>query len=89
MAKKPKQTKGIERRNFLPFLGTGLLLSLLPTSMRASDKSEEKEEYQTLLKPDGTTVRVKTSKIKKSKKVRKNLSNSELLRWLDNNKDRS
>lgn len=89
MAKKPKQSKGIGRRKFLPFLGTGLLLSLIPGTTRASIKPEEKEEYETLLKPDGTTVRVKTSKIKKSKKVRKSLSNSELLRWLDNNKDRN
>ncbi len=89
MTKKPKQNKGIGRRKFLPFLGTGLLLSLLPSSIRAADKPEEQEEYETLLKPDGTTVRVKTSKIKKSKKVRKSLSNAELLRWLDKNKDRN
>ena len=40
------------------------------------------EEYQTLLKPDGTSVKVKTSTLKNSKVVRKNISNNSLLKWL-------
>ncbi len=70
-----------ERRKFLPILGTALLLPLLPVSLRASEREQE-PEYKTLLKPDGTAVRVKSVGLKKSKIVRKKISNKELLGWL-------
>lgn len=82
MKKKPENTKGIGRRKFLPILGTGLLIPLLPASLRAGEPEEQAAEYKTLLKPDGTAVKVKVSGLKKSKVVRKNISNSELLSWL-------
>lgn len=83
---KPVHNKGIGRRNFLPFLGSGILLSLLPTRVRAA-AAEPEEEYKTLLKPDGTAVRVKVSGLKKSRVVQKNISNTELLTWLKKDKD--
>ena len=70
-----------ERRKFLPILGTALLLPLLPVRLRASEKEQE-PEYKTLLKPDGTAVRVKSVGLQKSKIVRKEISNKELLAWL-------
>jgi len=82
MKRNKAQNKGLGRRRFLPILGTGLLLSLLPGRVRAAVKQEAEEEYKTLLKPDGTAVRVKVSGLKKSKVVRKNISNKELLSWL-------
>ena len=85
MNKKHKNDIRIGRRKFLPFLGTGLLISLLPSSARsASQTKEKKEQYQTLLKPDGTVVRVKSSKVTTAKKIRQKVNNSDLLNWLDN-----
>ena len=82
MSKKQSKNNGLARRRFLPILGTGLLLSLLPGKARAATAEKPEEEYKTLLKPDGTAVRVKVSGLKKSKVVRKNISNKELLSWL-------
>ncbi len=87
MKKNSKNPKGINRRKFLPILGTGLLLPLLPAQARASETdTPDSAEYKTLLKPDGTAVRVKVSSLEKSKVVKKKISNSELLNWLDTDK---
>ena len=88
MKKKSSENKGMGRRQVLPILGTGLLLPLLPASAQEA-VSEEDQEYVTLLKSDGTAVRVKASKLKKSKVVRKNISNKELRQWLDKNDNNS
>ena len=80
-----EEKKSITRRGFLPILGGGLLLPLLGFSNSASEKdncSGPEEEYQTLLKPDGTVVKVKVSSIKKAKVVKQNTSNTSLLKWL-------
>ena len=82
-----EKPKGINRRKFLPILGSGLLLPLFPATARTPDAdSSENEEYQTLLKADGTAVRVKISSLKKSSVVKKKISNAELLSWLDKDK---
>ena len=77
-----KNPKGIDRRKFLPILGSGLLLPLLPARAAESEK-QGTSAYKTLLKPDGTTVRVKVSSLNKSNVVKKKISNAELLSWLD------
>ena len=69
MKKQPENKKGIGRRQFLPVLGTGLLLPLLPLKAQSLELAETEDEYRTLLKPDGTAVRVKVSSLKKSKVV--------------------
>ena len=74
----------IGRRSFLPLLGGGLLLPFVGFGKAAS--IEKDDEYQTLLKPDGTTVRVKNSILSKAKIVEKNISNESLLGWLKKNK---
>lgn len=77
-----------KRRKILPILGGGLLLPMVPASAaKTAAPADTNEEYKTLLKPDGTTVRIKASKLKKSRVVRRNISNSELKGWLKNNKD--
>ena len=88
MKKKSTETRAMGRRKVLPILGTGLLLPLLPASAQESE-SKEDQEYVTLLKPDGTAVKVKASKLKKSKVVRKNISNTELRQWLDKKENNS
>jgi hypothetical protein len=83
-----KTKKGIQfsRRGILPLLGSTLLLPILgfgKTSMNDEIiDSDENEEYQTLLKPDGTAVRVKASAVKNSKIIQKNISNESFLSWL-------
>ena len=89
MKKQPENKKGIGRRQFLPVLGTGLLLPLLPVRAQSLETSEGEDEYQTLLKPDGTAVRVKVSSLKKSKVVRKQISNKDLLSWLGKDKEQN
>ena len=76
----------ITRRGFLPLLGGGLILPLFGFGKPNTEILGEKEEYQTLLKPDGTTVHVKKSVVEKSKIVEKNISNESLLVWLKKSK---
>jgi hypothetical protein len=85
MKKKSRNGKKISRRGILPILGSALLLPFLGFGKSIDNKitiSNEKEEYQTLLKPDGSTVKVKISTLKKSKILEKNVSNKSLLSWL-------
>ena len=88
MKKQPEHKKGIGRRQFLPVLGTGLLLPLLPLKAKSLEP-EETDEYRTLLRPDGTAVRVKVSSLKQSKVVRKQISNKDLLNWLGKDKEQN
>jgi hypothetical protein len=82
MKNKSEKKKGINRRTFLPILGTGLLLPLLPARAQDLTQAKPEEEYHTLLKADGTTVRIKKSSLENSKVVKKNISNTELRNWL-------
>lgn len=79
-----KDQDGLSRRGFLPLLGSGLLLPLLGFGKPAATKihTDDNEEYHTLLRKDGTTVRVKKSVIANSKVVKTNISNKSLLQWL-------
>lgn len=86
MKKTSKQEKIISRRSVLPILGGSLLLPFLGFGINSVSETEtiidESESYQTLLKPDGTTVKVKTSTLKNAKVVKKNVSNKSLLHWI-------
>lgn len=59
---------------FIPFFGISQAIPQQP--------SVEKEEYQTLLRPDGKVVKVKVSSVQKAKVLKKNMSNTTLLNWL-------
>jgi hypothetical protein len=80
--------KQISRRGFLPLLGGSLLFPFLgisiPINKEIINDGDDRngEEYQTLLKPDGTVVKVKVNTVKKAKVVKKNLSNKSFLKWL-------
>ena len=84
MSNKSKKGMQISRRGMLPILGSSLLIPFLGFSNALDDEKNipDKEEYQTLLKPDGTAVKVKVSALKKSKVIKKNLSNKSFLKWL-------
>ncbi|MGB5460858.1 MAG: hypothetical protein WBM91_09620 [Eudoraea sp.] len=83
MKDKSKNRNEISRRRILPILGGTLLLPFFGFTQAASEEEDiSKEEYETLLKPDGTTVKVKVSTLKRSKVVKKNISNTSFLQWL-------
>jgi len=79
-----RKRRQVSRRGILPILGSAFLLPFLGFGRSSTTKITDpsKEEYQTLLKPDGTTVKVKVSTLKKSKILKKNISNSSFLNWL-------
>ena len=86
---KDKTGKGrqISRRGILPILGSTLLIPFLGFGNSEAKEvtnniQEEEEEFQTLLKPDGTAVKVKVSALKKSKIIKENISNKSFLNWL-------
>ena len=83
---KQDSSKGnkISRRKLFPLLGGTLLLPLLGFSNvdELVEPITDDKDYETLLKPDGTTVRVKTSTLKKAKVIKKNVSNKSLLHWI-------
>jgi hypothetical protein len=84
MEDKSKPRK-ISRRSLFPLLGGALLVPFLGSANPSDNliESDEKDEdYETLLKPDGTTVKVKVSTLKKSKVIKKNISNKSLFTWL-------
>jgi len=80
-----KKGKVFSRRSILPILGSSLLIPFLGFSnllKKTPTITDNDEEYKTLLKADGTSVKVKVSTLKNSKIVKKNISNSSLLKWL-------
>jgi len=76
--------KSLSRRQILPFLGLGLLIPIFGFKDNIDNiESEDANNYQTLLKPDGTTVKVKVSTLNKAKIIKKNVSNNSFFSWLD------
>lgn len=84
MTTKSKTGKTISRRGILPFLGSTLLVPFFGFNQSEPESKEntDEDQYETLLKSDGTTVRVKSGVLKNSKVVKKNVSNTTLLNWL-------
>ncbi|WP_457618298.1 hypothetical protein [Lutibacter sp.] len=84
MKQESKKGNQISRRGILPILGSTLLVPFLGFGKSINNNiiSEKNEEYQTLLKPDGSIVKVKINTLKKSKIIKKNISNKTLLNWL-------
>jgi hypothetical protein len=85
MNNKNPKGKLFSRRGILPIIGGSLLVPFL-ASADSKDPSlklnEKKDEYQTLLKPDGTAVKVKISTLKNARVIKKNVSNKSFLNWL-------
>ena len=88
MKKPEKNTENITRRGLLPLLFSGLFIPYLGMGAPAGTEGEKKdgdeaEQYQTLLKADGSVVRVKKHVVANSKVVSKHVSNKALLGWLN------
>jgi hypothetical protein len=86
-----KKIKGkmFTRRGILGALGGGIMIPFLASfqsQIEVDALENEEEQYKTLLKPDGTVVKVKISALKNAKIVRKNISNKSFLGWLNKNK---
>jgi hypothetical protein len=83
MKNKPGKGNRFSRRHLFPLLGGSLLLPFLGFGGEDLEQEEDSNiEYETLLKPDGTTVKVKVGTINKSKVIKKNMSNTSFLNWL-------
>ena len=87
MEKPDKQPKIITRRGLIPLLFGSILIpyfgisAIHETPVEKSD-AEDSNDYQTLLKADGSVVRVKKHVVANARVVRKNVSNKSLLSWL-------
>lgn len=82
-----KNKKGIPRRKLFPLMVGGLLAPYLgfgktkdPVTKPEEDASDD--AFQTLLKPDGTVVRVRKQALSDARVVEKKLSNTSLRAWL-------
>lgn len=86
MKHQSNEKKIISRRGILPIIGSALLIPFLGFGKSAPHEiaisEDENEEYQTLLKPDGTAVKIKVSTLKNAKIIKKNISNKSFLNWL-------
>jgi hypothetical protein len=78
MALKDKFT----RRGFLPIIGSSLLIPFLGSAQKQESQQINDDDYQILLKPDGTSVKVKKSVLQQSKVKKKNISNKTFLKWI-------
>jgi len=76
------KTSIFSRRSFIPKLGSSFLLPFFVSGKEIELDAFKEEEYKTLLKPDGTVVKVKASVLKNSKIVKKNISNKSFLNWI-------
>lgn len=70
------------RRGFLPIIGSSLLIPFFGQAKNIEEETLNDEDYQILLKPDGTSVRVKKSTVKESTVKKKNISNKSFLKWI-------
>ena len=78
MALKDKFT----RRGFLPIIGSSLLIPFIGSAKTETPAEANDDDYQILLKPDGTSVKVKKSALKQSTVKKKNISNKTFLKWI-------
>jgi len=84
MQKGTRKEKPISRRGLLSILSSSIFIPFLGFGNSDNKISIEPniDEYEILLKPDGTTVKVKKSVLNKSKVIEKNISNKSFLSWL-------
>lgn len=86
MKNKSTEAHKISRRRTFNLLGSALLVPFI--GLRSSyampvESEDNPDDSQTLLKSDGSIVKVKINTLKKSKVLKKELSNKTLLSWLN------
>lgn len=85
MNKEKAKEKLFSRRGVLFALGGSLLLPFFGSGQSENEVAplgNTEEQYKTLLKSDGTVVKVKVSTLNNAKIVKKNISNKSFLGWL-------
>tara|TARA_R110001583_G_scaffold37441_4_gene121945 strand:+ start:1524 stop:1805 length:282 start_codon:yes stop_codon:yes gene_type:complete len=86
MENKTGKGKPISRRSILPLLGSTLLIPFLGFGKEKVNESNnpdnDNSDYKILLRPDGTTVKVRANAVKQANLVKKNISNKSFLKWL-------
>ena len=80
--KKDSKSKQFSRHKFLAALGGISLLPLVSRAEAVEKINPENEEYDILLKPDGSTVKVKKGVLNKSKTVKNKMDNPTMKKWL-------
>jgi len=86
MKQKSKHEEKLSRRHFFPLVGSSLLIPFLgfgENNDLDNNLQSSNDEFETLLKPDGTTVKVRVKTVKESKVIKKKVSNRTLLKWLN------
>ena len=78
---KDDKKKPLSRRGFL---GAGALLPFLSTAkpLGAKPKSDQDDEFITMLTAEGKAVKVRKSALKNAKIIEEKISNQSLLNWL-------
>ena len=80
---KKSKTKQYSRGRFLTLLGSISLLPLLSNAKVIENIDPSNEEYDILLKPDGSTVKVKRGVLNKSQTVKNKMDNPTMRKWLN------
>ena len=80
--KKKTNINQFSRGKFLAALGSMSLFPLLSHSKTIEQLDSINEEYDILLKPDGSTVKVKKGVLNKSKTVKNKMDNPTMKKWL-------
>lgn len=81
----PKNKKKIfNRRNFLPLLGAGVLMPAIGFGNTPITETQADDEFETLIKADGTPVKVSKRIVQQAPVKKEKLSNIDLLKWLKN-----
>ena len=79
-----KNDSTISRRHVLPLLGSSLMMPFFGIASPHIKNSPVENEitYETLLRSDGSIVKVKKNTVEKAQVIKKNLTNPSLLKWL-------
>lgn len=84
-----KSNSKVSRKQMLALLGSFFVLPAIAKPKKAVADSPKDLEYEILLKPDGTTVKVPKNVINKSRVLNEKVSNKSLFHWLNQNKEES
>jgi len=78
-----KKTTTVSRGKFLTAFGSLLLIPFVSKAQLTQTTLEsEDDDYQVLLKPDGSAVKVKRKQVENATTVKSKINNSTMFSWL-------
>lgn len=78
-----KKTQKVSRGKFLTAFGSLLLIPFVSKAQLTQTNLEpEDNDYQVLLKPDGSTVKVRRKLVENAATVKSKMNNSTMFSWL-------